>query len=289
MLIDPLVGPFLEFAFMRRALVGCLALSLAAPPLGVFLVLRRLSLIGDALGHAILPGVALGATLGGLSLAAMSAGGIVAGLVIVLLAGLAARGTGLREDASLAGFYLVALALGVVIVSTGGTGVDLMDLLFGAVLGVDDGALLFMASVATLTLVSLALMWRPLVAETFDPGFLRHAGGGGAAWHLLFLALVVLNLVAAFQALGTLMAVGLMMLPATGARFWSGTVGGQVTASVMMATAASVAGLLVSFHADVPSGPAIVLAAGALWAVGLAAGPNGSLLRRWLRRPHLAG
>jgi zinc/manganese transport system permease protein len=149
--------------------------------------------------------------------------------------------------------------------------------------------LLFMASVATLTLVSLALMWRPLVAETFDPGFLRHAGGGGAAWHLLFLALVVLNLVAAFQALGTLMAVGLMMLPATGARFWSGTVGGQVTASVMMATAASVAGLLVSFHADVPSGPAIVLAAGALWAVGLAAGPNGSLLRRWLRRPHLAG
>ena len=288
MLLDPLLGPFLEFAFMRRALVGCLALSLAAPPLGVFLVLRRLSLIGDALGHAILPGVALGATLGGLSLAAMSAGGIAAGLVIVLLAGLAARGTGLREDASLAGFYLVALALGVAIVSAGGTGVDLMDLLFGAVLGVDDGALLFMASVATLTLVALAVMWRPLVAETFDPGFLRHAGGGGAAWHLLFLALVVLNLVAAFHALGTLMAVGLMMLPATGARFWSGTVGGQVVAAVVTAMAASVAGLLVSFHADVPSGPAIVLAAGVLWAGGLLAGPQGSLLRRWISRPHLA-
>jgi zinc/manganese transport system permease protein len=289
MLLDPLFGPFLEFAFMRRALVGCVALSLAAPPLGVFLVLRRLSLIGDALGHAILPGVALGATLGGLSLAAMSAGGIAAGLVIVLLAGLAARGTGLREDASLAGFYLVSLALGVAIVSTGGIGVDLMDLLFGAVLGVDDGALLFMATVATLTLVSLALMWRPLVAETFDPGFLRHAGGGGAAWHLLFLALVVLNLVAAFHALGTLMAVGLMMLPATGARFWSNTVGGQVLAAAAMAMAASVAGLLISFHADVPSGPAIVLAAGAFWAAGLVAGPRGSLLRRLVSRPHLAG
>lgn len=284
-----LVEPFLDFAFMRRALVGCLALSVAAPPLGVFLVLRRLSLIGDALGHAILPGVAVGATLGGLSLAAMSAGGILAGLAIVLGAGLAARGTGLREDASLAGFYLVALALGVAIVSAGGSRVDLMDLLFGAVLGVDDGALLFIASVASLTLLALALMWRPLVAETFDPGFLRHAGGKGALWHLGFLALVVLNLVAAFHALGTLMAVGLMMLPATGARFWAATVGGQVMAAVAMAIAASVLGLLVSFHADVPTGPAIVLAAGALWGLGLVAGPQGSLMRRWFARPHLAG
>jgi zinc/manganese transport system permease protein len=284
-----LLDPFLEFAFMRRALVGCLALSLAAPPLGVFLVLRRLSLIGDALGHAILPGVALGALVGGLSLAAMSAGGVLAGLVIVAAAGLASRGTGLREDASLAGFYLVALALGVVLVSAGGSGVDLLDLLFGAVLGVDDGALVFIASVSTLTLFALALMWRPLVAETFDPGFLRHAGGGGALWHLGFLALVVLNLVAAFHALGTLMAVGLMMLPATGARFWAGSVGGQVAAAVVMAMAASVTGLLVSFHADVPSGPAIVLAAGAFWLVGMFAGPQGSLLRRLVRRPHLAG
>lgn len=284
-----LFDPFIEFAFMRRALVGSLALSLAAPPLGVFLVLRRLSLIGDALGHAILPGVALGAVVGGLSLFAMSAGGVVAGLVIVVAAGLAARGTGLREDASLAGFYLVALALGVVLVSAGGAQVDLLDLLFGAVLGVDDGALFFIAAVATVTLFSLAVMWRPLMAETFDPGFLRHAGGGGALWHLGFLALVVLNLVAAFHALGTLMAVGLMMLPATGARFWASSVGGQAVAAVSMAMAASVTGLLVSFHADVPSGPAIVLAAGAFWLIGIAVGPHGSLLSPLVRRPHLAG
>jgi zinc/manganese transport system permease protein len=284
-----LLDPFLEFAFMRRALVGCLALSLAAPPLGVFLVLRRLSLIGDALGHAILPGVALGATVGGLSLVAMSTGGIAAGLLIVLAAGLATRGTGIREDASLAGFYLVALAAGVVIVSAGGSGVDLLDLLFGAALGVDDGALLFMAATTTVTLLALAIMWRPLVAETFDPGFLRHAGGGGALWHLGFLGLVVLNLVAAFHALGTLMAVGLMMLPATGARFWAASVAGQVTAAVLAAITASVTGLLLSFHADLPTGAAIILAAGAIWATGLVAGPQGSLLRRLIRRPHLAG
>ncbi|WP_439576455.1 metal ABC transporter permease [Elioraea sp.] len=284
-----LLDPFLEFAFMRRALVGCLALSLSAPPLGVFLVLRRLSLIGDALGHAILPGVALGVAVFGLSLVAMSAGGVLAGLAVVLGAGLAARGTALREDASLAGFYLVALALGVAIVSAGGGQVDLLALLFGAVLAVDDPALLFMAGTASVTLVALAVMWRPLVIETFDPGFLRVARGRGAVWHLGFLALVVLNLVAAFQALGTLMAVGLMMLPATAARFWSGSLGGQVVAAAVLAMLASAIGLTLSFHADIPTGPAIVLTAGAFWLLSLAAGPEGSLLARVLRRPHYAG
>lgn len=281
--------PFLEFAFMRRALVGCLALSLSAPPLGVFLVLRRLSLIGDALGHAVLPGVAVGVAVFGLSLVAMSVGGVLAGLAVVVGAGLAARGTALREDASLAGFYLVALALGVAIVSLSGGRIDLMALLFGAVLAVDDPALLFMAGTASITLIALALMWRPLVIETFDPGFLRAVQGHGAVWHLGFLALVVLNLVAAFHALGTLMAVGLMMLPATAARFWSGVLGGQVVAAAVLAMLASAFGLTLSFHADVPTGPAIVLTAGALWLLSLAAGPEGSLLARALRPPHYAG
>ena len=195
----------------------------------------------------------------------------------------------MREDASLAGFYLVALALGVAIVSMSGGRIDLMALLFGAVLAVDDPALLFMAGTASVTLMALALMWRPLVIETFDPGFLRAAHGGGAAWHLGFLALVVLNLVAAFHALGTLMAVGLMMLPATAARFWSARLGGQVVAASVLAMLASVIGLTLSFHADVPTGPAIVLTAGALWLASLLAGPEGSLASRVLRRPHYAG
>ncbi len=283
-----LAEPFLEFSFMRRALVGCLALCLSAPPLGVFLVLRRLSLIGDALGHAILPGVAVGAALFGLSLVAMSAGGVLAGLAVMLAAGAAARAGALREDASLASFYLIALALGVVLVSAGPAQLDLLELLFGAVLAVDNAALLVMAGTASLTLLSLAIMWRPLVIETFDPGFLRTAGGSGALWHLWFLCLVVLNLVAAFQALGTLMAVGLMMLPATASRFWSPVLGGQVIASVAIAVTACLSGLIVSFHANVPAGPSIVLCAGALWAASLLAGPQGSALARLRRRPHLA-
>ncbi|KAA5610802.1 metal ABC transporter permease [Rhodovastum atsumiense] len=272
---------------MRRALIGCAALSLAGPPLGVFLVLRRMSLTSDVLQHGILPGVALGAVLGGLSLWAMGLGGLGAGLALALLAGWLSRATGGREDSQLAGLYLIALALGVAIVSST-RGIDLMQLLFGSVMAVDDPALLLMASVASVSLLGLAVIWRPLVLESLDPGFLRAVGGHGTAWHLAFMALVVLCVVGGFAALGTLMSVGLMMLPAVAARHFAAELAGQVRAAVALALLASVAGLLLSYHADLPAGPAIILAAGALWAGGMLAGPRHSLRAR-LHRPHYRG
>ncbi|MBL9095364.1 MAG: metal ABC transporter permease [Alphaproteobacteria bacterium] len=285
-LYDFLAAPFADFAFMRRALVACLALSLGAGPIGVFLVLRRMSLMGDAISHAVLPGVAVGYLISGLSLWAMSIGGVAAGLIVALLAGLTSRATGLKEDASLAGFYLTSLALGVLIVSAAGSSVDLLHILFGSILAVDDQGLIFVAGVATFTMLTLAAIFRPLVLECFDPVFARAVGAGGGWVHAVFLGLVVLNLVAAFQALGTLMAVGLMMLPALAARFWSEDIAGIVAVATAFAVAASVVGLLVSFHAEIASGPAIVLTAATLYVVSILAGSRSGLLARWLRRPH---
>jgi zinc/manganese transport system permease protein len=262
--------------FMRRALAGCLALSLAGPPLGVFLVLRRMSLMSDVLQHGILPGIAVGFAIAGFSLWAMGAGGILAGLAVALLAGWLARATGGREDSQLAGVYLLALALGVAIISAQ-RGADLTHLLFGSVLAVDTPTLLAMAGVTTITLPSLALIWRPLILESVDADFLAVGGGRGGAWHLGFLALVVLCVVSGFVALGTLMSVGLMMLPAIAARHWGQTLGRQILASVAIAVLASVGGLLLAYHADLPAGPAIVLTAGGLWLGSLAFGPFESL------------
>jgi zinc/manganese transport system permease protein len=287
--LEALFGPFIEFGFMRRALVGCLALSVAAPLLGVFLMLRRTSLTAEVLAHGVTPGIAAGFLIAGLSVPAMSLGGLVAGLAVAVGAGALSRATGGREDAALTALYLIALALGVTLVSLRGDTGDLTHLLFGQVLGVDDPALLLMAGVATLTLPVLALGWRPLALECFDPGFAQAEGVGGGAWHLAFLGLVVLNVLAAFQAMGTLMAVGLMMLPAVAARHWSRELAGLAYAAVGLAAAASLGGLLASYHLDLPSGPAIVLAAGGLWVVSVVAGPVDGLLARWLRRPHLAG
>ncbi len=288
-MMDLFLTPFLEFGFLRRALVGCLALAVAAPPLGVFLMLRRTSLTAEVLAHGVTPGIAAGFWVAGLSLPAMSLGGLAAGLLVALGAGALSRATGGREDASLTALYLIALALGVTLVSLRGGAADLTHLLFGQVLGVDDDALLMMAGVTTLTLPALALAWRPLALETFDPAFARAEGAHGGAWHMLFLALVVLNVLAAFQAMGTLMAVGLMMLPAVAARHWARQLGGLAYAAVILAVLSAWLGLLASYHLDLPSGPAIVLTAGLGWAVSVLAGPVDGLLTRLIRRPHLAG
>nr|WP_218626632.1 metal ABC transporter permease [Pseudomonas sp. dw_358] len=272
---------------MRRALVACLALGLGSGPVGVLLMLRRMSLVGDAMSHAVLPGAAVGFLFGGLSLPAMGFGGLVAGLAVALLAGLVSRLTALREDASFASFYLTSLAAGVMIVSLHGSNVDLLHVLFGTILAIDADAIRLVAGIASFTLVLLALIYRPLVMECFDPGFLRAVGGRGSLYHVLFLLLVVLNLVSGFQALGTLMAVGMMMLPATAARFWATSLSALMLISTLIATLSGFIGLIVSYHLGVASGPAIVLSASAFYAFSVLFGRTG-ILRRLLPQPHLS-
>ncbi len=286
-LFDVFLGPFAEFSFMRHALAACLALALGCGPVGVLLVLRRMSLSGDALSHAVLPGAAAGFLLYGLSLPAMTIGGFLAGLGVVVLSGAVSRLTPLKEDASLAALYTISLALGVLLVSMKGSSVDLMHVLFGSILAVDDASLLLVAGVATVTVLALAVLYRPLVAESFDPGFLSAVRGGGSVVHLAFMALVALNLVGGFRSLGTLMSVGLLILPATAARFWASQVWSQSLVATLVALGSGYFGLLLSYYQEWPSGPAIVLTAGACYLVSLCLGPRQGLLAQRLPKKHL--
>nr|WP_277990174.1 metal ABC transporter permease [Pandoraea sp. LA3] len=262
---------------MRHALVGSLALSLGCTPVGVFLLLRRMSLMGDSLSHAVLPGAAVGYLIGGLSLPWMAGGGMVAGLLVALLAGLSSRRTRLDEGASFAGFYLLALAGGVVIVSKWGNSVDLMNLLFGSVLAVDDPSLILVAAITTVTLLWFGWHYRGLVLDSADPTFLGQSNGRGVMrYHLGFTVLTVMNLVAGFQAMGTLMAVGLMMLPAATARLVARTLPGMLLSAWLVASASSVIGLLISYYLACPSGPAIVLTAGVAYLGALLVSPGGA-------------
>ncbi|MHB8068373.1 MAG: metal ABC transporter permease [Desulfobaccales bacterium] len=288
-LFDLFLAPFGDFIFMRHALVACMALALGCGPMGVLLVFRRMSLLGDALSHAVLPGAAIGFLVAGLSIYAMTLGGIVAGLAVALLAGAVTRLTTLREDASFAALYLISLALGVLIVSLRGSNIDLIHVLFGTILAVDDAALILVAAITTATLLILALIYRPLIVECFDPGFLRCVGGGGATVHLIFLVLVVLNLVAGFRALGTLMAVGMMMVPAVSARFWAEQVWTTALVAVGIAMLSGYAGLLLSFHANLPSGPSIILTAGFCYVFSVIFGVHGGIYSRHRLGEHLEG
>jgi len=279
--MDASWNPFAEFGFMQRALLGCLLLSASAPLVGVFLLLRRMSLTGDAMAHAILPGAALGYLASGLSLGAMTAGGLLAGMAVVLASGLVARSTALREDASLAAFYLLSLAAGVLIISSQGRNVDLLRVLFGSVLALDDATLLLLAVIAAITAVALLLLYRPLVLECVDPAFLRTVSRLSPVAHYGFLMLLVLNLVAGFHALGTLLSVGMMILPAAAARLWVRQLPGMLMLAGVLSAIGSTVGLVMSYRYELATGPAIVLSLGVVYIGSVLVAPRGL---RWASR-----
>ena len=281
MLWELFCQPFAEFDFMWQALLGMSCLALGAAPLGVLLQLRRMSLTGDAISHAVLPGVAAGYLIAGQNIWAMGAGGLAAGLVMALGVGVVSRKSVIREDAHLAAFYLTCLAVGVALVSRYGSQADLLHLLFGSVLAMDASALLLLAVVAGVTVLALFIARWALLAQVIDPLFLQTRGGRSTLWHVVFLMLVVFNLVAGFQAMGTLMAVGLMMLPSIIARLWVRSIRAMVLLALLLALVCGYGGLLLSYHAELPPGPAIILLCAAAYVFSLVFGAQAGW-RRWL-------
>jgi zinc/manganese transport system permease protein len=236
---------------------------------GTLLLLRRMSLDGDVLGHAVMPGAAVGYLYAGPSPTWLTVGGLASGLAVAALAGAITR-RGARDDAALVGFYLVALSLGVLLVAWRGSNVDLVRVLFGTVLAIDRQALWQIAAASSVILFAIAALYRPLAVEAFDPAFLR-AVGAGAGYRAMFSMLVVLALVASFQAFGTLLAVGPILLPAAAARCWSLGAAASIALATAFGFASSFCGLLISYHGNLPSGPAIVLSAGTLFGLSLLA------------------
>lgn len=283
---DHLIQPFLDYAFMRRSLAAGLILALGAVPLGVFMFLRRLSLVGDALAHAILPGVAVAFLVAGLSVWAMTLGGLIAAIIVALLSTFLVRFTQLKEDAAFTLLYLLSLAAGVTLVSLKGSSVSLFHLLFGNILAIDVETLYLITAVSCFSLFALAVLYRRLVVDGFDHDFLHVAGAKRRMARLtstFFFVMLMINLVAAFQAMGTLMALGLILLPAIAARFWAQTLDGLIPVALGLAFLSVYAGLLLSYHLGIPSGPAIVLVIGGAAFVSSLVGKVGSIrcLRDW--------
>lgn len=276
---------WLSYEFMQRAFVATSVLSVSIAPVGAFLVLRRLSLAGEAMAHAIVPGIVIAFVAFGLSVVSMITGGLIAGVLVALATSLLARRTLIREDASLASLYLIALALGIFILSAAGSAIPLKSFLFGSTLGIGDDTLILIGSCATITLISFAVILRPLITATFDPVFFETQSRHPGFVQQWFMFLLVLNLLAAFKSLGTLMAVGLMILPATAARYWVSTITHYLILTFVFAIFSCWIGLILSFYlSDVPTGPAIVLVAGGVFFFSLFFAPLGILRGRFIQK-----
>lgn len=270
--LQNLFFPFAEFDFLKRALVTCVVLCLGSVPMGVFLLLKRMSLVGDALSHSILPGVALGYFIFGFSLPAMSLGGFLAGIIILLLSTWVTKVTRLKQESSFASLYLISLSFGVLAISAKGSATDLHHVLFGNLLSVDLALMVLVGVTSSVSLIFMSLFYRALVLESFDLGAFKSYSAkslGSQAIPWAFLGLLVANLVASFHAIGTLLSLGMIILPAATAMLWVNNVQKVILVSLAIAMMSSYFGILLSFHFDFATGPSIVLVTGLAYLLSL--------------------
>ncbi|TVR50414.1 MAG: metal ABC transporter permease [Puniceicoccaceae bacterium] len=274
--------PF-EFAFMRRALAAALLIGLSGGLLGCLLVLRRLALMGDALAHSLLPGIGLAWLLFGATPWALFVGALIAGLLTSLGSALICRLTRLKEEAAFAALFVLFLGTGIVLVSFIGPQIDLLHFLFGNILGVGPGDVWLAAGATLVTVTVVVLFFRNILVETFDPVFYRASGRRGGFVHLGILSLVVLNLVAALQAMGVVLALGLFILPAVTAYLWTDHLTRMLAIAAGLAMAGTFAGLLLSYHAGLASGASIVLCLGVAFLATALGSPRYGMVARLLQ------
>lgn len=277
-----LIAPF-DYEFMLRGLLVAVLLGVSGGLLGVLMMLRRLALMGDALAHSLLPGIGLAYFLFGPSPGALLAGALAAGLLTSAGSALVTRLTRIKEEAAFAALFIIFFGSGVALVSGMRAKIDLAHFLFGHVLGVGDADLWLAAAASTLTVAIVAVFYRPLVLESFDPTFFRALGGHAAWLHMGMLALIVINLVSALHAMGAVLALGLFILPGVTAYLWTDRLGLLFAIAVATAVGGAIGGMLLSFHGGIASGASIVLVLGGAFVVSAVGSPRYGMLVKLVR------
>lgn len=256
------------FEFMRRALLASLLLGVIAPLVGVWIVLRRLAYLGDAMSHATLSGVAV-AYLAGWSI---TVGAIAAGLLMAALMALLAGHPRLREDSIIATVSVALFAAAIILISSQDSiGVYLDHFLFGSITTVTPADLTLNAVLGALALIGLLAVFEDLRSASFDPLHAELVGIRVGALRYALYATLAVTVVLALQTVGILMAVALLVIPAAAARLWTRTLAAMSALAVAFGVAACLAGLTVSFHAASAPGATIAIVAVALLAASFAA------------------
>lgn len=280
-----LADPFAH-RFIIRGLAMAFLLGVAGGLVGCVLLLRRIVLIADSFGHALLPGIGLAYMWFGPGHTGLYAGAAVAGLGTAVMSGLVNHLTRLPEDAAFGSLFVLCFAVGIMLMSQVAAPVDLLHYLFGNILGVTGDDLWRVCFTTCATVLAICLSYRAVLMEAFDPQFLRVSGGRSLLIHLGVLVAVVINIVAALNAVGLVLSLGLFILPAATAYLWCERFGSMLLVSAIYGGLASCAGLLVSWHLDLPSGACMVAALGAGFVLSLLLSPRHGLLGRLLPRRH---
>ncbi len=281
-----LLEPF-HYEFMQRALVACVLIGFTNGFLGSFVVIRRLALTADALSHSLLPGLALAAILIGLNPGGLLLGGLLAAVFVALGGHLIASSSRVKEETAIAALYIIAFAVGVALIKYSGVRVSLDHFLFGNILGVGDADLWTTYVISCVTLLSLITLQRPLLLTLFEASVAQTQGICVSALLAILILLIVLAMVSSLQAVGVLLSLGLLILPAATMYLLSDSYSVMSWGGALIGTFGAIFGLLISFWANIPSGPAIVLVLGLLFLLAYLFSPKYGVITKRLRRRHL--
>lgn len=278
--MDWLTEPF-HHEFMRRVIVGGALVGFTNGFLGAFVVLRRLALMADSLSHSLLPGLALGVMIaGGLVPSALFIGGLVAALIVALGAQLLARSSRLKEDTALGALYTVAFSLGIVMLAFVKVRVDLLHYLFGNILGLSDSDLWLIYGISLVVVPLLAALQRPLLLTLFDPTVAMSQGIRVNGLNFVLMVALVLTMIASLQAIGVIMLLGLLIIPAATVYLLCDSYPAMLWGGGAIGMFGSCAGLLLSYRLNLPSGACIVLVLGVILLFAYLFSPRYGLLRR---------
>lgn len=285
-MLDLFITPFVEFDFMLNALISLLCLCCSSPIVGVFISLKKMSLSGDAISHSILPGVTISFLFFGLSVTALTLGGLIAGLIVIILSSLFSRASTASSDNILTVFYLFSLSLGVLIMSISGSNLDLLNFLFGNIFAINNETILMLGIITSLTLITIFFISRPLIIEIVDPLFFSSVSKIGGLIDIIFMILVVLNLIASFQAIGTLMGIGIMVIPSISLRFWTNNLFKIIIFSVITALLSSYVALIISFNVNISCSPLIIIILSSFFLLSFIIGKRNGIIWNYIKTKH---
>lgn len=281
-----LLEPF-QYEFMQRALLGCALIGFTNGFIGAFVVLRRLSLMADALSHSLLPGLAVAAIVVGLNPGGLLLGGLLAALFVALGGHLIARSSRLKDETAIASLYILAFGAGIALIKYARVKVSLDHFLFGNILGLADSDLWTAYAVSAVVLLSLICLQRPFLLALFEPSVAKTQGVPVDRLLVLLVILIVLTMVSSLQAIGVLLSLGLMILPAATVYLLSDSYTMMSWGSGALGLAGAVCGLMLSFWTNIPSGPAIVMILGVAFVCACLFSPKYGVLSGRLRGRHL--
>ncbi|KXK48617.1 MAG: Zinc transport system permease protein [Chlorobi bacterium OLB5] len=275
----------MQYEFIQRALIASVTIGISCGLIGTYIMLRRMSLIGDALAHAVLPGVVVSFMVAGKSEAALFIGAVVSGILTVLLIGFVNRNSKIKEDTSIGIIFTGAFALGILLVSQlKQVHIDLSSYLFGDVLGVSTGDITLSMIIMFVIILCIVLFYKQLLLTSFDPTMAMTIGISTTLVHYMLMTLLSMSIVAGLQSVGVILIIAMLITPPATAYLLSSNLKKILLLSAMFGTISAITGLYLSYHFNFASGASIVLVAVVLFMLAFLFSPKEGVVTKLFRR-----